>query len=495
MKAFHYILIIVLIIVFAEKSVAQYPILKTERVYTPWDLDTTIKGQYADISLSQEAKLIILYVPYPTYLPTFYFYDESNKSWSKKELTDEKWKIDSFYKDYTFDFKTILGYEQKNIATKEQSLKWIFNYGDSLLTDVIRSTTELFTSYIVTPSLTFISEVERAPEFTYDNYTYKPFNTTLFKRTNIDGGISTEPILKLEGGHKSVSGNQQFQNYMSVVPIDDETVVVGVDRQYWSVPMNGNYTKEVYTLLIDSKGQTRISDTITLPRKNSDKQFFLKRDPSTTYLYSSPRHGISSGKPVNFDFIDEHLENVEINSEYANGKKGYYCLCNNKTDTAENKKFVIYSIDNSGSIQKYLIPTKKFDYPNVQSLDSSVYGSILYADDSIIYVKLITRKIEEKEYYYSQPQVYKIYLKEIVNSISEQPSAAPLQPYPNPTDQTLHWNTATGTAVITDAFGRVLIEVPASAMEADVSGLAVGMYFLTIRNGMESAVRSFVVAR
>lgn len=495
MKSVSFFLAILFLIILSDNAFAQYPLLKYERIPLPWNSELKVNGNEVDISLTQEGKVVIINVPRSTNLPTFYFYDESKKIWSEKQLTEEKWKMNLSYNNSSFDFKTVLGYKEIANPKFVQGMKWIFNYGDSLLLDSIESNAELVYTHIVTPSLAFIVEYQFDSEFTYNNYIYKPVNVSLSSRNKYGDNIDTREILTVARGHKLSQNRQTYNNSVEVVPIDSESVIVGVKREYWTVPLNGDYTKEAYTLLLTKTDINRISDTITLPRRNNDGQFFLKRDLST-YLYSSPRHGIMSNKPENFGFIDIHLKNVEIRGEYANNKSGYYCLCNSKTEISEHDKFLIYSINNIGDLQKFSIPISIFEYPDNFATDSSVSSKeILYADDTIMYVEVTTRKIEKGEYFFSQPQLYKIYLKETVNSVAEQPAITPLQIYPNPTDQTLHWNTASGTAIISDALGRTLLEVPASAMEADVSALAVGVYFLTIRNGAESVVRTFVVMR
>ena len=70
-----------------------------------------------------------------------------------------------------------------------------------------------------------------------------------------------------------------------------------------------------------------------------------------------------------------------------------------------------------------------------------------------------------------------------------------LQPYPNPTGETLRWDVTDGTATITDALGAKVLAIPAWVMQADVSGLAIGVYYLTIRSGGESVTRVFTVMR
>lgn len=67
--------------------------------------------------------------------------------------------------------------------------------------------------------------------------------------------------------------------------------------------------------------------------------------------------------------------------------------------------------------------------------------------------------------------------------------------YPNPAAQTLHWNVLEGIVVIFDALGRKVQELPASSMQADISGLAIGVYYLTIRSGGESMTKVFSVMR
>ncbi len=485
-------------------SSAQYQqVLRTERIYTPWDKDTTLSGNLTDISLSQEGMLIIFSSTSPAYLPTFYFYNDIQKEWSKKQLVDDKWTMHNFYKDYTIGFKRMVEYYnyRPEESTYNQALKWIFNYGDSLLIDTIKSRYEIGSFHCISPSLSYYSAYQNDPEITYNNFTYKPYNGFLYRRTNKDGVINTNEIFSLIGGKKGIPSSQQhYRNSISPNAIDSETVVAVVSRYSVTIPPNGDGLEDIYTLLFTNNVPKRIGDGILRPRRNYDKQWFFTRDPST-YLYSSPRHGITSRKPIYFGFIDEYLENVQVHSEYANGTKGYYGLCNSKTDSTEKDKFLIYSITNLGKLQKYII-LDTFEYRNVASYDSSIYDKqILYADDTLMYVQLTTQKFVTRglgtldTIYYSQPQVYKIHLPNQTNEVEEQPLSTTLQLYPNPTDQILRWNIPNGRATITDALGVEVLSVPASIMQADISGLAIGVYYLTIRSGGESVTRVFTVMR
>ena len=480
-------------------SAQNYPVLKSERIYAPWDIDTTANNNQTYISLTQEGGVVIVTFPSRVAIPSFNFYDEYQKTWSKKQIDDTLMAIDHFYNDYTFDFKTMVGYGDRKLPEYKEGIKWILDYGNSVLIDTIEGMySNVFGVKSVTPSLSYVQETDFAQERTYNNFIYKPSNSTLYRRTNNGGVIKTKMLLDLRGGSTSVPEYQQhYRNQMLVAPIDSETVIVGVDRYYVNLESQGGAVYERYTLLINSSGMNLISDTILLPKKNNDGQYFLKRRPgSTTYLYSSARHGITSANPINFGFIDTHINQVKVISEYANGTKGYYCICKSEADYTDPNTLLLYSIDSLGVLKKYYISGKMFDYPISSITDSNInYSQIEYADDTIMYLGIRTRKIDENDVFYSKEQLYKIYLKEQINSVAEQPAVFPLRLYPNPTDHTLRWNTATGTAVITDALGRTLLEVPASAMEADVSVLATGMYFLTIRDGVGSSTRSFVVLR
>ena len=89
-----------------------------------------------------------------------------------------------------------------------------------------------------------------------------------------------------------------------------------------------------------------------------------------------------------------------------------------------------------------------------------------------------------------------IYRKHLDTNTGVKEEAKPkITIYPNPTGQILRWNVPNGKATITDALGLAVLSVPASNMEADVSGLAIGVYYLTIRSGGESVTRVFTVMR
>lgn len=91
--------------------------------------------------------------------------------------------------------------------------------------------------------------------------------------------------------------------------------------------------------------------------------------------------------------------------------------------------------------------------------------------------------------------IYRSRLDAIKGVLPQTSELKQLQPYPNPTGETLHWNVTEGTATISDAIGAEVLTIPAWVMQADISGLAIGVYYLTIRSGGESVTRVFTVMR
>lgn len=63
--------------------------------------------------------------------------------------------------------------------------------------------------------------------------------------------------------------------------------------------------------------------------------------------------------------------------------------------------------------------------------------------------------------------------------------------FPSPVDATLQWN-ITGDAAITDVLGRQVLELHPQLKSADVSGLAPGVYLLTIRTATGAVSHAFV---
>ncbi len=513
MKTYISIIVFISLNILSFEALAQYPVLKFERIHIPWDLDSASDHYFTQISVAEDGKLVVMEAHIDMRFPHYFFYNENQKNWSKIQLDDDKLGLGVYGMAYSLGLKNVLTYgsdEGGGDRPTRQGIKWILNYGDSVFLDTI--TTNYYHPYnprpvdndCVTPSVCY-SSVQKYGQpkiLTMEGNTYTDYDHYLYRRTNINGIIEEKTILALVGGSKSVPDSKQhYGNGLYYYAIDSETIVAPYIKSHF-IPQDGSqgpmYHKEYHTLLSINSGETwkEIADTLIFAKKNSDNQWFLKLDPAT-YLYSSLRHGITPKKPVYYGFIDEHMENVEVHSQYGNGKKSYFCLCNNTKDSTEKNKFILYFIDNVGNIQKFSIPNDSFEYPSINVSDSSIsVREIVYADDSILYFQVRTvKKGENNKNYYTAPQLYKIYQKEPINSVEEQPAVTSLQLYPNPTDHTLRWNTATGTAVITDALGRTLLEVPASAMEADVSVLATGMYFLTIRDGVGSSTRSFVVVR
>ena len=89
--------------------------------------------------------------------------------------------------------------------------------------------------------------------------------------------------------------------------------------------------------------------------------------------------------------------------------------------------------------------------------------------------------------------LYKLNTSDIVGIKDDDPQAAQLIViYPNPAENIVRWNLADGTAEITDMQGRQVQQTPASAQQADVSGLAAGVYVLTVRTAAGAVSRTFV---
>lgn len=488
-----------------------YPVLSTERIYTPWDTDTTLikRSSLEIISLTEDGRLGIFSLDTSDNISRFYFYDNVQKLWYTKELVTNR-KSNSYYKvDYSFGMKEVLNYENlRDDSTKNNCTfaKWILNFGTSVYNDSISHYSNA-TLYFTSPSVYYLNvffDMGEKRDLEYQDGYIRSNNARLYRMPN--PGMQS-PLLDLAGGAKGMPEYSiHYFNSIKVVPLDAQYALVGVDRFSKSVTPGSYSFAEYYTLLVNSN--TNSQDRITngyidfKPRQNIDRQWFFKLYGSTM-LYSSPRHGISPNKPVGLSYIDKPLQNVTISSEYANGSKEYYCLCNSDTEDIENDKFLIYSIGREGQFQKFIIPDSIFEYPDVPINDTSsmidsscVSKQIIYADDSVLYVRVTAKKSTGKNSYYSLPQIYKIQINKIATSIFEQDASLPaVHPYPNPTDETINWKPQSGIASITDALGRKLIEVPASVLEADVSGLPVGVYFLTIRNGVASTTSSFVVAR
>ena len=72
------------------------------------------------------------------------------------------------------------------------------------------------------------------------------------------------------------------------------------------------------------------------------------------------------------------------------------------------------------------------------------------------------------------------------------PTTQELHIIPNPANGTLRWNIPDGTATIINVMGQKMMELPASAQTADVSGLAAGVYVLTVRTAAGIVSRTFV---
>lgn len=76
--------------------------------------------------------------------------------------------------------------------------------------------------------------------------------------------------------------------------------------------------------------------------------------------------------------------------------------------------------------------------------------------------------------------------------VEETPAKKELAVFPSPADATLQWNTPDGIIAITDVLGRKVLEMPALPQSADISGLAPGVYVLTIRTATDPVSRTFV---
>ncbi len=505
---------LLLLLISGSVTAQNYIVLKSERIHTPWDTDSTLHQgndpyKYYDtkISLTLDKKIVMLSSIRPFCFLKFYFYDESTDTWLKKQIDSNYWRT---YPGYTIGFKRIsgAGYEGTN-NLNYVGKKWVFNYGDSTFLDTGQNLDNGVSAYSVSPVISYTATKSFAQErvvVKQGGSPVKPYSSNLYKRTYIDGKVTYTKLLSFNGGNPALPEYlQDYQNDIDFNAIDEETIVASVRRYYYYPALNGDgakYNTEKYNLLTTNSGitWTRSEYNLKLPEKNADGQWFIRQEP-TTYLYYSERHGITPKQPISFGFIDPHLQNVTITSEYANGTKGYYGLCNSKTDTTEKNKFLIYSITNLGTLRKFIVADSTFEYQKFVSYDSSVYEKqILYADDTLMYVLLTTSKRVKLSdsnsiTYYSQPQVYKIHLPNQTNEVEEQQLSTTLQLYPNPTDQILRWNIPNGKATITDALGVEVLSVPASSMQADVSGLAIGVYYLTIRSGGESVTRVFTVMR
>ena len=491
-----------------------YKILRTERIAIPFENDTTYRGNLVRLSVTPDGKIVYIQSTYPNPIPIFYFYDDFQKKWSKKQLDSNKWGFNSTYgggigsNSVGFNFIYWVGYIGID-SPFYRGVKWIVNYGDSIILDT--SKLELGYDKSPSPSISYYSTVIEKSDYNTPDFGGKAYSSFLYRRRLINGNVDAMNILSLEGipadpGANPYSIRQNYKNDLYYWAIDDQTVIAEVQRFVnifsCTTGVTGNYYTEKYNLLSTNGGKfwTKLPYDPYMVNSNSDNQWFVRID-SISYLYSSPRHGIIPKNPIDLGFINKHLKIASIGSKYVNGEKEYYCFCSNKTDTSEMKQLIMYAINPNGQLQKYYFPKKTFEFKDItHDKDSTLAGAqIFYADDSIMYIQIMTGKYEGFENdYRSQPQIYKIYLKETVSAVAELPIIAPipkLLPYPNPVGETLRWNTATGTAVITDALSRTLLEVPASAMEADVSVLATGMYFLTIRDGVGSSTRSFVVVR
>ncbi len=504
MKTYHFCLAFTIFFLLSLSANAQfYPVLSTERIYTPWDMDTTLKTHSFPkiISLTEDGRLGIFSLDTSDNISRFYFYDDTQKQWTTKELvTDRKSKY-SYNVNYNFGMKEVLNYENltdDNNNKKYAKVKWIINYGDSVFKDSIPYSSDVilkFSSPSVYYSSVFVDMGEKRDREYQTGY-IRSNNAHLYRMPNPGMQFS---LLDLIGGAKGIPEYSiHYSNSMNVIPIDSENIIVSVRRHSKMVDPGPYSFAEIYNLLIKNNGEPyfstykKITEYVeVIPRQNIDKQFFIKINWSTK-LYSSPRHGITPDNPIDFGFIDKPLGDITVSSEYANGTKEYYCLCNSFTDSLEKNKFLIYSIRNQGQLQKFIIPDSIFRYSDEQTNTPSIYSKqIIYANDSILYLSVTTNGA-----YQSIPQIYKIHLNKIATSISEQDaSLSVVHPYPNPADETIKWFAQDGIASITDALGRKLIEAPASAMETDVSGLPAGVYFLTIQNGVMSSTNSFVVAR
>lgn len=95
----------------------------------------------------------------------------------------------------------------------------------------------------------------------------------------------------------------------------------------------------------------------------------------------------------------------------------------------------------------------------------------------------------------SKAVIYRKHLDTNTGIKEEEEEKPKITIYPNPTEQILRWNVPNGRATITDALGVEVVSVPASSMQADISGLAIGVYYLTIRSSGESVTRMFTVMR
>ena len=124
--------------------------------------------------------------------------------------------------------------------------------------------------------------------------------------------------------------------------------------------------------------------------------------------------------------------------------------------------------------------------PTPELLKKSV--GIVYVDNEVVMIRVGGYK--DSIY---QQDLYKLNTSDIVGIKDDDPQAAQLIViYPNPAENIVRWNIADGTAEITDMQGRQVQQAPASARQADVSGLAAGVYVLTVRTAAGAVSRTFV---
>jgi hypothetical protein len=120
---------------------------------------------------------------------------------------------------------------------------------------------------------------------------------------------------------------------------------------------------------------------------------------------------------------------------------------------------------------------------------SSTSASVVYADSGVVYIEVYSGQANSRKY-----ELYMLKTSDIVGIKEDDDTkqAALVIIYPNPAENILRWNIDYGTAEITDMQGRSMQVLPASARQADVSGLAAGVYVLTVRTAAGVVSRTFV---
>lgn len=270
--------------------------------------------------------------------------------------------------------------------------------------------------------------------------------------------------------------------------LNEQGFFLGVTFPYSLYSENGGKTWSAFQAYPTERSRKSVGGTYSAIRKLNDFYFSNYFNSAPVYLaniddsvgsvifYADRPFRARPASPVNPDFIKTFFKNKYLDK----GKYSEFYLTFGNIDRA----YYYNQRDDSALIvfDRYKVEIKiPMPYPFSEA-------SVAYADSDVVYIKVMSGQDSSRKY-----ELFMLKTSDIVGINHEDDAKQGLVVvYPNPADGTLRWNIPDGTATITDAVGRQVLALPASAQQADVSGLAAGVYVLTVRTSAGAVSRTFV---